>query len=124
MALEFFTKDHEYIRVDGDIGTIGITSHAQEQLGDVVFVELPDVGRKVEQKEAMAVVESVKAASEIYAPVSGEVVEANADLAENPALVNEEAEGKAWFFKLRIADKSQLDGLMDRAAYEEFVKQS
>ncbi len=124
MALEFFTKDHEYIRVDGDIGTIGITSHAQEQLGDVVFVELPDVGRKVEQKEAMAVVESVKAASEIYAPVSGEVVETNADLAENPALVNEEAEGKAWFFKLRISDKSQLDGLMDRAAYEEFVKQS
>ena len=124
MALEFFTKDHEYIRIDGDIGTVGITSHAQEQLGDVVFVELPEVGRTVKQKDSIAVVESVKAASEIYAPVSGEVVEANADLAENSGLVNEDAEGKAWFFKLRIADKSELDGLMDRAAYEEFVKQS
>lgn len=124
MALERFTQDHEYIRVDGDIGTVGITTHAQEQLGDVVFVEVPEVGRTVKQKEATAVVESVKAASEVYAPVSGEVVEANADLANNPALVNEDAEGKAWFFKLRIADKSELDGLMDRAAYEEFVKQS
>lgn len=124
MALERFTQDHEYIRVDGDIGTVGITAHAQEQLGDVVFVEVPDVGRTVKQKEATAVVESVKAASEVYAPVSGQVVEANGDLAGNPALVNEDAEGKAWFFKLRIADKADLDGLMDRAAYEEFVKQS
>ena len=124
MALERFTQDHEYIRVDGDVGTIGITNHAQEQLGDVVFVELPDVGRTVNQKDAMAVVESVKAASEIYAPVSGEVVEVNAAVTENPSLVNEESEGNAWFFKLRIADKSELDGLMDRAAYEEFVKQS
>ena len=124
MALERFTPDHEYIRVDGDIGTVGITTHAQEQLGDVVFVEVPEVGRTVKQKEATAVVESVKAASEVYAPVSGEVVESNADLANNPALVNEDAEGKAWFFKLRIYDKSELDGLMDRAAYEEFVKQS
>jgi len=124
MALERFTQDHEYIRVDGDVGTIGITNHAQEQLGDVVFVELPDVGRTVNQKDAMAVVESVKAASEIYAPVSGEVVEVNAAVTENPSLVNEESEGDAWFFKLRIADKSELDGLMDRAAYEEFVKQS
>lgn len=124
MALERFTEDHEYIRVDGDIGTVGITAHAQEQLGDVVFVEVPEVGRTVNQKEAIAVVESVKAASDIFAPVSGEVVEANAELASNPALVNEDPEGKAWFFKLRITDKSQLDGLMDRAAYEEFVKQS
>ncbi len=124
MALERFTEDHEYIRVDGDIGTVGITNHAQEQLGDVVFVEVPEVGRTVNQKEAIAVVESVKAASDIFAPVSGEVVEANAELASNPALVNEDPEGKAWFFKLRITDKSQLDGLMDRAAYEEFVKQS
>lgn len=124
MAIERFTQDHEYIRVDGDIATVGITTHAQEQLGDIVFVEVPDVGRTVAQKEATAVVESVKAASEIYAPVSGEIVEANADLAANPALVNEDAEGKAWFFKLRIADKSELDGLMDRAAYEEFVKQN
>jgi|SRR5690606_8898047 glycine cleavage system H protein len=124
MALERFTEDHEYIRVDGDIGTVGITNHAQEQLGDVVFVEVPEVGRTVNQKEAIAVVESVKAASDIFAPVSGEVVEANTELASNPALVNEDPEGKAWFFKLRITDKSQLDGLMDRAAYEEFVKQS
>ncbi|MFO7298168.1 MAG: glycine cleavage system protein GcvH [Proteobacteria bacterium] len=124
MALERFTEDHEYIRVDGDIGTVGITHHAQEQLGDVVFVELPEAGRVVNQKDAVAVVESVKAASDVFAPVSGEVVEVNAELAANPALVNEDAEGKAWFFKLRITDKSQLDGLMDRAAYEEFVKQS
>jgi len=124
MALERFTEDHEYIRVDGDIGTVGITAHAQEQLGDVVFVEVPEVGRTVNQKEAIAVVESVKAASDIFAPVSGEVVESNAELASNPGLVNEDPEGKAWFFKLRITDKSQLDGLMDRAAYEEFVKQS
>ena len=124
MALERFTEDHEYIRVDGDIGTVGITNHAQEQLGDVVFVEVPEVGRTVNQKEAIAVVESVKAASDIFAPVSGEVVESNAELASNPGLVNEDPEGKAWFFKLRITDKSQLDGLMDRAAYEEFVKQS
>lgn len=124
MALERFTEDHEYIRVDGDIGTVGITNHAQEQLGDIVFVEVPEVGRVVNQKEAVAVVESVKAASDVFAPVSGEVVEANTELASNPALVNEDPEGKAWFFKLRITDKSQLDGLMDRAAYEEFVQQS
>lgn len=124
MALERFTEDHEYIRVDGDIGTVGITVHAQEQLGDVVFVGVPEVGRTVKQKESTAVVESVKAASEIYAPVSGEVVEVNTELAANPALVNEDAEGKAWFFKLRIADSSELSSLMDRAAYEEFLKQS
>jgi glycine cleavage system H protein len=124
MALERFTEDHEYIRVEGDIGIVGITNHAQEQLGDVVFVEVPEVGRVVNQKDAVAVVESVKAASDVFAPVSGEVVEVNAELAANPALVNEDPEGKAWFFKLRITDKSQLDGLMDRAAYEEFVKQS
>ena len=122
MALEFFTKDHEYIRVDGDIGTVGITSHAQEQLGDVVFVELPEVGRTVKQKDSIAVVESVKAASEIYAPVSGEVVEANADLSENSGLVNEDAEGKAWFFKVRLANPEELDALMDRAAYDDFAK--
>ena len=124
MALERFTEDHEYIRVEGDIGIVGITNHAREQLGDVVFVEVPEVGRVVNQKDAVAVVESVKAASDVFAPVSGEVVEVNAELAANPALVNEDPEGKAWFFKLRITDKSQLDGLMDRAAYEEFVKQS
>ena len=122
MTTERFTKDHEWIRVDGGIGTIGITHHAQDQLGDVVFVELPAVGRKAAKGETVAVVESVKAASDIYAPVAGEVTEANTALADQPALVNEDAEGKAWFFKLRIADAAELDGLMDRAAYEAFVK--
>ena len=122
MTTERFTKDHEWIRVDGGIGTVGITHHAQDQLGDVVFVELPVVGRKAAKGETVAVVESVKAASDIYAPVAGEVTEANTALADQPALVNEDAEGKAWFFKLRIADAAELDGLMDRAAYEAFVK--
>ena len=124
MAIERFTKDHEWIRVDGGVGTVGITDHAQSQLGDVVFVDVPEAGRKTKQGEAVAVVESVKAASDIFSPVSGEVVEANADLAGQPALVNEDAEGKAWFFKLRIADTAELDTLMDRAAYEAFVKES
>ncbi|HZA02851.1 MAG TPA: glycine cleavage system protein GcvH [Hyphomicrobiaceae bacterium] len=123
MALERFTKDHEYIRVDGDIGVVGITNHAQSQLGDVVFVEMPEVGRKVKQQEAAGVVESVKAASEVYAPVSGEVVETNGDLASNPALVNEDAEGKAWFFKLRVTDKRELEHLMDRPTYDAFVRE-
>jgi glycine cleavage system H protein len=124
MATEKFSKDHEWVRVDGGIATVGITNHAQEQLGDVVFVEVPEVGRKVSAGEAVAVVESVKAASDVYAPVSGEVVEANADLAANSALVNEDAEGKAWFFKVRLANAAELDALMDRAAYEAFVKES
>ena len=124
MAIERFTKDHEWIRVDGGIGTVGITHHAQTQLGDIVFVDVPESGRKTKQGEAVAVVESVKAASDVFAPVSGEVIEANAELAGQPALVNEDAEGKAWFFKLRIADPAELDKLMDRAAYEAFVKDS
>jgi glycine cleavage system H protein len=122
MAIERFSKDHEWIRVDGGIATVGITNHAQEQLGDVVFVEVPEVGRKAAAGEAVAVVESVKAASDVFAPVSGEVVEANADLASNFALVNEDAEGKAWFFKIKLSDAGELDKLMDRAAYEAFVK--
>ena len=124
MAIERFTKDHEWIRVDGDIGTVGITEHAQTQLGDIVFVDVPEVGRKATKGEAVAVVESVKAASDIYSPVAGEVTEANSDLGGTPALVNEDAEGKAWFFKIRIADKAELESLMDRAAYETFVQQS
>jgi glycine cleavage system H protein len=124
MATERFTKDHEWIRVDGDVATIGITSHAQSQLGDVVFVEVPEVGRKAAQGEAVAVVESVKAASDVYAPVAGEVIEVNSDLAGTPAMVNEDAEGKAWFFKLRLANPAELDGLMDRAAYDAFVKEA
>ena len=124
MATEKFSKDHEWVRVDGGIATVGITNHAQEQLGDVVFVEVPEVGRKVSAGEAVAVVESVKAASDVYAPVSGEVVEANGDLAANSALVNEDAEGKAWFFKVRLANAAELDALMDRSAYDAFVKEN
>jgi glycine cleavage system H protein len=122
MANERFTKDHEWIRVDGDEATIGITSHAQSQHGDGVFVEVPEVGRKAAQGEAVAVVESVKAASDVYAPVAGEVIEVNGDLAGAPAMVNEDAEGKAWFFKMKLANAAELDALMDRAAYEAFVK--
>jgi glycine cleavage system H protein len=121
---EHFTKDHEWIRVDGGIATVGITHHAQDQLGDVVFVELPEVGRKAAKGDAVAVVESVKAASDVYAPVAGEVTEVNMALADQPALVNEDAEGKAWFFRLRISDAAELDALMDRAAYEAFAKET
>ena len=124
MPQDYFSTDHEYIRVDGDIATIGITNHAQEQLGDVVFVELPVVGRQVTLGEATGVVESVKAASEVYAPIAGEVVEANGALDANPALVNEDPEGTAWFFKLRIADTGQLNELMSREKYEAFVAEN
>jgi glycine cleavage system H protein len=124
MTTERFTSDHEWIRVDDGIGTIGITNHAQDRLGDVVFVELPEVGRKAARGEAVAVVESVKAASDIYAPVAGAVTEVNAALIDQPGLVNESAEGKAWFFKLRIADPAELDILMDRVTYDAFVKQA
>jgi glycine cleavage system H protein len=114
----FFTADHEWLRIEGDIATIGVTDYAQSQLGDVVFVELPKVGRNLKRAEAAAVVESVKAASDVYAPISGEVVEVNADVSADPALVNSDAGGKAWFFKMKIADKSELAGLMDEAAYQ------
>lgn len=122
MASVKYTEEHEWIRLEGDVATIGITDYAQQQLGDVVFVEVPQVGRKVDKGEAVAVVESVKAASDIFAPVSGEVVEANPALADSPGDINAEPMGKGWFFKLRIADKAQLDGLMDEAAYDTFVK--
>lgn len=124
MAIERYSKDHEYIRVEGDIGTIGITEHAQEQLGDVVFVDVPEVGRKLKVGDQAAVVESVKAASEVYAPVSGEVVAANGDLAADPALVNTDPMGKAWFMKIKLSDTSELDRLMDKAAYDKFVSGS
>lgn len=122
MATVKFTKEHEWISVDGDVATIGITAHAAEQLGDVVFVETPEVGRKVTAGEACAVVESVKAASDVYAPVSGEVVEANVDLAGHPAGVNEGPEGTGWFFKLKLSNPGELSTLMDRAQYDQFVK--
>ena len=121
MATEYFTRDHEWRGLEGDIATVGITNHAQEQLGDVVFVEVPEVGRTVTAGEAAAVVESVKAASDVFSPLAGEVSETNTDLADNPALVNEDAEGGAWFFKLRIADPGAVEGMMDRAAYDAFV---
>jgi glycine cleavage system H protein len=116
-----YTKEHEWISVDGDVATIGITNHAQEQLGDVVFVELPSVGKAVTKGGDAAVVESVKAASEVYAPVSGEVVEVNKELEGDPALVNREAEGGAWFMKVKLKDKGELADLMDKAAYDKFV---
>ena len=122
MADVKYTQEHEWIRVEGDTGTIGITPYAQEQLGDVVFVELPQAGRKVAKGEACAVVESVKAASDLYAPVSGEVTEANAALGDAPGDVNAEPMGKGWFFKIRLSNKPELDGLMDEAAYDAFVK--
>ncbi len=117
-----FTDQHEWVRVDGDTATIGITKYAAEQLGDVVFVELPEAGRKVGQGAEVAVVESVKAASEVYAPVGGEVTEANTALAEDPAKVNADPEGNGWFFKLRLANKDEVAELMTADQYAEFVK--
>jgi glycine cleavage system H protein len=117
-----FTGEHEWIRVEGDIATVGISSHAQEALGDIVFAEVPEGGRELNKGDEAAVVESVKAASDVYSPVAGEVIEGNAALADDPALINRDPEGEGWFFKLRIADKAELDGLMDEAAYREWVK--
>jgi glycine cleavage system H protein len=118
MTTTLYTSDHEWLSIDGDVATVGITDYAQQQLGDVVFVELPKVGRSLKKAEAVAVVESVKAASDVYAPISGEVLEANQAVVDEPALVNSDAAGKAWLFKIRIADKSELGGLMDEAAYK------
>ena len=117
-----YTKDHEWVRVDGDIATTGISDHAQEQLGDVVFVDLPEVGRQVSQGDAMAVVESVKAASDVYAPISGEVVAVNEALNDDPALVNSGAESSGWFCRLKMRDPGELEPLMDATAYREFVE--
>lgn len=118
----YYTKDHEWLDVEGDIATVGITDHAQEQLGDVVFVELPEPGREVAKDGDAAVVESVKAASDVYAPVTGKVVESNSALEDSPAMVNEDAEGGAWFFKLELKDKSELEGLMDADAYQAYLE--
>jgi glycine cleavage system H protein len=113
-----FTPDHEWLQIDGDTVTIGITEFAQSQLGDVVFVELPKTGRSLKKAETAATVESVKAASDVYAPISGDVVETNDALAADPSLINSDPQGKAWFFKLKLADKGELEGLMDEAAYK------
>ena len=116
----YYTNEHEWISVDGDVGTVGITAFAAEKLGDVVFVELPDAGKSVKKDADMAVVESVKAASDVYAPVTGEVVEGNAAIVDDPAKVNADPEGSGWFVKIKLSDKSQLTGLMDKAAYDAF----
>ena len=118
MTTTLYTSDHEWLAIDGYVATVGITDYAQSQLGDVVFIELPKLGRTLKKAEPAAVVESVKAASDVYAPVSGEVLETNPELASEPALVNSDAQGKAWFFKIKMADKSELGGLMDEAAYK------
>lgn len=117
----YFTEDHEWIELDGEIGTVGITDYAQGQLGDIVFVDVPEEGKELAKGDEAAVVESVKAASDVYTPVSGTVIEGNAALADAPALVNEDPEGDGWFFKLTLSDTAELDGLMDEAAYEAFV---
>jgi glycine cleavage system H protein len=116
-----YTKDHEYIRVDGDAGVVGITDYAQSQLGDVVFVELPLIGKSLQQGAEAAVVESVKAASGVNAPVSGEVIDVNRALEETPAIVNEDPAGKGWFVKLKLVNAAELDALMDEPAYQAFV---
>jgi glycine cleavage system H protein len=117
----YFTDEHEWIDVDGEVATVGITDYAQGQLGDIVFVELPAVGARIEQGKDAAVVESVKAASDVYAPITGEVTEINPALEEDPALVNSAPEGEGWFFRMTIADSGQLEGLMDASAYKDFV---
>jgi len=118
----YFTREHEWIRVEGDTATIGISNHAQEQLGDIVFAEVPEAGRRVSKGQEAAVVESVKAASDVYAPVTGEVVEGNQAVADDPSLVNSDPEGQGWFFKLKLENPGELDGLMDEGAYREWVK--
>ena len=121
MATIYFTEDHEWIAVDGATATVGITDYAQAQLGDIVFVEVPPVGTKVDKGKEAAVVESVKAASDVYAPVTGDVIEANAALEADPALVNTSPEADGWFFKLTLANPAELEGLMDEAGYKAFV---
>jgi len=121
MSGRLYSKDHEWVEMDGDIATVGISEHAQEQLGDVVFVELPDIGRNLTQNEEAGVVESVKAASELYAPLAGEIVEVNDTLVDDPAQVNADPYGNGWFIRVRIDDTGQLDGLMDEEAYQEFL---
>jgi glycine cleavage system H protein len=123
MAQIKYTKDHEYISVEDGVGTVGITNHAQEKLGDVTYIEVPAVGKMVKRADAVGVVESVKAASDVYTPVSGAVVQVNIALADKPELVNEDAEGAAWFFKIKLADPSELDELMDRDAYLAYAEE-
>ncbi len=117
----YFTEDHEWVDVDGDIGTVGISEYAQSQLGDIVFVDVPEDGKQLAKGDEAAVVESVKAASDVYSPVSGNVLEGNAALVDDPSLVNSDAEGEGWFFKITLSDPSEVEALMDETAYEAFV---
>ena len=118
----YFTKDHEWIRVDGETATVGISDHAQEALGDIVFAEVPEAGKTLSKGQEAAVVESVKAASDVYAPVSGEVTEGNQAVADDPSVINSDPEGQGWFFKLKLDNPGELEGLMDEAAYHEWLK--
>ena len=118
----YFTREHEWIRVDGDVATVGISDHAKQALGDIVFAEVPEAGRQVKKGDEAGIVESVKAASDVYAPVAGGIIEGNPALADDPALINRDPEGEGWFFKLKLADSGELDGLMDEAAYRDWVK--
>ena len=121
MSTVRYTKEHEWVRMDGDVAVVGITDHAQEALGDVVFVELPEPGREVEEGEACAVVESVKAASDVYAPLAGRIVESNQAIVDDPALVNRDSAGEGWFFKMALADRAAYDALLDEAGYKAFL---
>ncbi|PWK61854.1 glycine cleavage system protein GcvH [Aminobacter sp. AP02] len=121
MTKTYYTEDHEWLRVEGDVATVGITDYAQEQLGDLVFVELPETGRKVAKGDVAVVVESVKAASDVYAPLDGEIIDTNATLSADPALVNSAATGDGWLWKMKIANAGQLDGLMDEAGYKAHI---
>ncbi len=124
MATIKYTKEHEWLRIEGDVGTIGITDHAQEQLGDLVFIELPEIGKTLDKGDEAAVVESVKAASEVYAPVAGEVIEVNEALNDNPAAINSDAMGAGWMFKVRLSNPGELDALLDEGAYKALVDES
>jgi glycine cleavage system H protein len=117
-----FTREHEWIRLEGDVATVGISDHAQQALGDIVFAEVPQAGKRVAKGAEAAVVESVKAASDVYSPVAGEVIEGNPAIADDPALINRDPEGEGWFFKLKLDDPGEVDGLMDETAYREWVK--
>ena len=116
----YFTKDHEWIRLDGEVATVGISEHAQNALGDIVFAEVPDSGKRLKKGDDAAVVESVKAASDVYAPATGEVIQGNGAVADDPSLINTDPEGNGWFFTMKLADTSELDGLMDEAAYRDY----
>ena len=124
MSEKKYSKQHEWVTIEGDVATIGITKHAAELLGDIVFVELPDKGKNVEKEGQAGVVESTKAASDVYTPVTGEITETNQSIVDDPAIVNKDPEGKSWFFKVKVKNKSELDGLMNKADYEKFAKES